>query len=186
MQKLNSKAFTLIELTMTILVISIFAGLTTYFVDDNMNSVRYELTRKKMEAIRTAILGDGTVDSQGNLVNFGYNGDMGALPTALTDLAAIGAQAAYAFDTTTGVGTGWRGPYITSQYTTSYAVDKDEWGPLLCLDTGSRSSNSPELRFQRRCGWNCLCARYDDDLPCRYSLGFCERSRLRRIDNSKK
>lgn len=120
--------FSLVEVVATIALLAVLAAVSTSIMTGNQNAQRYEETRRKMELIRTAILGDEALDAQGQRFHFGFLGDMGAMPTNLTDLTTIGAQPAWAMDTRYGIGAGWRGPYYVDKFTTSAAIGVDAWG----------------------------------------------------------
>src|SRR5947209_5130664 len=106
----SNSGVTLMELVLTLAILAILAGALSYFVGSNFDATRYENTRAKMDTIREAVLGNNALDNEGHRIHFGYVGDMGGLPATLANLTTVGAQAAWAVDGTTGVGTGWRGP----------------------------------------------------------------------------
>ncbi len=131
----GNAGMTLLEVIGAVALIAILAGISVQSVRNNQNSEKYEQTRVKMEAIRTAIFGDAALDAKGQKIHFGYFGDMGTLPVTLTSLTTRGAQTAWSFDTQFGIGAGWRGPYFNDQYTTSQAVDTDAWGTAFSYTT---------------------------------------------------
>jgi len=120
--------FTLVELLIVSLLLGILATISLKTIGLNTDTQIWEQTKTKMEAIRTAILGDDRdLDNEGNRKNFGYHGDMGKLPAALTNL--LNAETpAWSFNSTYGFGAGWRGPYVSKQVTGGVAIDKDGWG----------------------------------------------------------
>lgn len=127
------KGFTLIELVLAILVISALGTLTYSSLSDQLNATRYEETRAKMDAIRTAILGDPSAEEQGHRTRFGYIGDMGTPPVTLDSLITRGSQPVFSFSATYGFGSGWRGPYILGTATTN--LSKDAWGTSFTYST---------------------------------------------------
>jgi hypothetical protein len=58
------------------------------------------------------MIGDPNLKTSGVRSGFGYLGDMGNLPLTLDNLVTSQTPA-YAFNSSKGVGAGWRGPYIT-------------------------------------------------------------------------
>ncbi len=134
-------AFTLVEFVLVILLMGILAGVSIPFVRDNQNAQRYQVTKAKLEALRAAILGDSTVDAAGSRTHFGYVGDMGRLPTALSNLTTAETPA-FSFDSTYGFGSGWRGPYVSLELIGTQPVDKDEWGNSLVY---SPSASPPTI-----------------------------------------
>lgn len=102
-------------------------------------------TLERIKAIRTAILGNPDIISKGLRSNFGYVGDMGGLPPILEYLVLQQNPTPNPFpvnwdqrtDTgqiwtvhSTGIGYGWRGPYIDPTYTGNYEFQafRDAWG----------------------------------------------------------
>lgn len=98
-------------------------------------------TLERIKAIRTAILGNPDIISKGLRSNFGYVGDMGGLPPVLEYLVLQQSptpnpfpvnwnQTLWTIDATTGIGYGWRGPYIDPTYTGNYEFQafRDAWG----------------------------------------------------------
>ena len=97
-------------------------------------------TLDKIKAIRNAILGNPEVISKGLRSSFGYVGDMGGLPPLLEYLVLQQSLTPNPFpiawnQTTwtvhsTGIGYGWRGPYIDPTYSGNYEYQafKDAWG----------------------------------------------------------
>jgi len=125
---MNRSGFSLVEIVFVIALLAILGTITFTSVTEQVDSSRYTETKAKMDAIRTAILGEDTVDEQGHRSRFGYLGDMGNFPVALSSLTAQGSQPTWTYDTYHGFGSGWRGPYIQEQFTTSLQVDLDAWG----------------------------------------------------------
>lgn len=120
------QAFTLIEIVMVILLLTVLTTLSLYFVNSDTDAKRYEETRARMEAIRGAILGDVSVDKTGRRQHFGHHGDWGSLPTAL-DALVTAQSPAWSYNATYGFGAGWNGPYVQSSFTGSLPVTKDAW-----------------------------------------------------------
>jgi len=123
----NQKGFSLVELLMVIIVVGVMATMTLSTVGGNKDAQRYELTMRKMEAIRVAAIGDQSLDKQGRRANFGYVGDWGSLPTSLTNLTTAQTPA-WSYNSTYGFGAGWKGPYVSTQFTGETPVTQDAWG----------------------------------------------------------
>ncbi len=138
----DSAGFTVVEILLVVILIAIFGGLTFSQLSQTVDSNRFETTRARMAAIRTAILGDTTTDPEGHRRHFGYHGDMGRLPANLTELVTQGAQPAWSFNTFYGTGAGWRGPYMTAEHVGEISVDKDAWGKTYLYNT---AANPPTL-----------------------------------------
>ena len=127
----SNPGLTLLEVVLTITLVALLAAAASYFIGSNFQSTRYENTRAKMDAIRRAVVGDRSIDNEGKRTSFGYYGDMGQFFTTLTDLTTIGTQPAWAYNSSLGVGAGWRGPYYNPTFTSEYDVTQDEWGTPL-------------------------------------------------------
>jgi len=143
MTRLRShRGISLLEVVVTIAVLTAatafvmptLAGMTEV---DNERS-----TRQQAERIWDAIYGD-PADGE-----FGYLGDMGRLPTTLTELVEQGSQ--IAFHTADGgtehigaIGTGWRGPYLRDFFSTSDLLT-DAWGRPFTFSNGQVTSGGPD------------------------------------------
>lgn len=134
-------AFTLTELVMVILLVAILAVLSVSIVGTDLDAQKYETTRERLEKIRTAIFGDNFVDNEGHRKNFGFHGDWGSMPSTL-DALVSSQTPAWSFHSTYGFGTGWRGPYVPSEFTASLPITKDGWGRDFNY---SPASNPPTL-----------------------------------------
>ncbi len=99
---------------------------------------RENITWKKLNAIRHAIIGDASLAGQNNRLSFGFNstfgfvGDVGILPTALNELIVrYASRPAYqAYGVNTGMFFGWNGPYLdnTTDSNGNYTALLDAWG----------------------------------------------------------
>jgi len=136
----RNSGLTLLEVVLAVALIAVLAGVSVQMVGRSADSERYEQTRVKMELIKSAIFGDGALDAKGQRIHFGYFGDMGGMPVALSSLTTRGGQTAWAFDSRYGIGAGWRGPYYVDPYTTSLAVDLDAWGTSFVYSTAGTPS----------------------------------------------
>jgi general secretion pathway protein G len=126
--------FTLIELVMIILIIGIIATITVRKMGETIQTAQMEQTKKEMEQLARAIVGNSDVYARGSRVDFGYVGDIGALPPNLDALAAN--PGGYAT---------WHGPYIDGNFGDS-AYKKDAWGvPYTYAGTVIRSTGSGSI-----------------------------------------
>jgi general secretion pathway protein G len=118
-----AKGFTLIEVIVVIAVLSILASMAVPFVVKIIDQAREESTRKQMEDIHRAIMGDPKGPTSG------YVGDMGGLPAVLDRLNTQGTQPGRIYGTL-GVKYGWDGPYAKIGFNPgAYVVDG--WGTAL-------------------------------------------------------
>lgn len=121
-------------LATTALIVPPLAGL--------IQTDRERVTQQQVERVWRAIYGD---PAKGE---FGYLGDMGRLPTALSELVDQGSQ--LAFHTSDGgtehvgrLGTGWRGSYLRDFFGTTDLLS-DAWGRALTFSNGQVISGGPD------------------------------------------
>jgi len=109
----RGKGLSLIEVIVILAVLVILIALLVPSTVQILSGARRNVTLDEMENLKKAMIGDPDLKTSGVRSSFAYLGDMGNLPSTLDDLMTQGAQPAYAFDSSKGVGAGWRGPYIT-------------------------------------------------------------------------
>ncbi len=110
--------FTLVEVAVVIVIIGIMASIALQSLNSNIEHSRFKATTQEMEQLKIAILGDSRLVTGGIRTDFGYVGDVGALPPSLT--ALIKNPGGYKT---------WNGPYIDI----GFSEDKkgfmtDAWG----------------------------------------------------------
>jgi len=110
---LTTKGLSLIEVIIILAVLAVLVALLVPSSVQVLTGARRDTTLDEMENLQIAMIGDPNLKNSGVRSSFGYIGDMGNLPATLDDLLTQGAQPAYAFNSSLGVGAGWRGPYIT-------------------------------------------------------------------------
>ncbi|RKX27924.1 MAG: hypothetical protein DRP47_05720, partial [Candidatus Zixiibacteriota bacterium] len=127
----QKSGFTLVELVMMIVIVGILATIATRKMSDTVEDARYQQTKKELDHLAYAIVGNPELYSKGARSDFGYVGDVGALPPNLNALV-----------TNPGSYSTWNGPYIDSG---SSGTDHltDAWGTAYTFtDTLVRSSGS--------------------------------------------
>jgi len=116
----REQGFSLIELTIVIVVIGILVAVAMQSMTALVEDSRRVKTEREMEMLANAIVGDPSAMSGGVRSDFGYVGDIGAFPPNL--------QALYQ---NPGSYATWDGPYIPSGFTQdSTGFKTDEWGTL--------------------------------------------------------
>ena len=119
--------FTLIEVILVVLLIGILAGLAANLLTNTLDQARFDESQKKMTVLSNAMVGNPDLNTNGVRSDFGFVGDIGRLPTALTELVAQGALPAW--DIATGVG--WHGPYVPGDFAQNPdGYRTDGWGTL--------------------------------------------------------
>jgi len=115
----NSFGYSLIELVVVIVIIGIIATVSMKTMRNTTEISRVEETKAELELLANAIAGDPNKVSVGGRTDFGYVGDIGALPASLSALVI---NPGY---------TTWHGPYIADDFSTdgsSSAYLVDAWG----------------------------------------------------------
>lgn len=108
--------FTLIEVVAVIIVIGILAAFATRTFVQTIETARYEATYEEMDGLIRAMVGNSDIYSDGIRSDFGYVGDIGALPFNLEALAS-----------NPGGYKTWDGPYIVGDFS-SLGFCNDAWG----------------------------------------------------------
>ena len=120
--------YSLIELLAVIVIISILASIAMKSMGSLNNTVRLEQTQKEMDRLACAIAGDPLLVSSGTRSDYGYVGDVGALPPDLD--ALVSNPGGYST---------WDGPYFTDDFSTdgsSTRYDLDAWGQTYVYSGG--------------------------------------------------
>ncbi|HZX60233.1 MAG TPA: type II secretion system protein GspG, partial [Candidatus Methylomirabilis sp.] len=108
---LTTKGLSLIEVIIILAVLAVLVALLVPSSVQVLTGARRDTTLDEMENLQIAMIGDPNLKNSGVRSSFGYLGDMGNLPATLDDL--VTGAPPYAFNSSLGVGAGWRGPYIT-------------------------------------------------------------------------
>lgn len=129
----NRNGFSLIELTMVIIIIGIMTSIAMQSMNAVIDDVRESKTKQEMEMLSDAIVGNPDITAGGKRSDFGYVGDIGAFPS---NLQALYINPGY---------TNWNGPYIEPRITEdSDGYSIDEWGQPYTYTVGTmiRSTGS--------------------------------------------
>lgn len=110
------KGFTLIEMVVMIVVLGIIAVVATKTLTQSVQTARYEHTKRELDELTHAIVGNPGVFTGGARTDFGYVGDIGALPPNLDALVQ-----------NPGLYATWEGPYM-SRGIAGDDFKKDGWG----------------------------------------------------------
>ncbi|MGZ0079195.1 type II secretion system protein [Methylomonas sp. YC3] len=126
------RGFTLLEMLLVIFLMALVASTGLMLTEGVEDQAKYDETKRRMELIRKAIVGDPTRTVNGAPELSGFVADMGRLPLCLAELLRLGDEVLPAtvpktfkspcdgteivsewyLDQNTGVGIGWRGPYL--------------------------------------------------------------------------
>ncbi len=128
MPDFSSKAgYTLVEMILVVIILGIIAAVAATSLRNSNDVARTERTKTELNRLAEAIAGDPEMLSAGNRTDFGYVGDVGALPPNLDALAQ-----------NPGLAT-WQGPYIYDDISpdgSSSEYKVDAWGKAFAYSGG--------------------------------------------------
>ena len=150
----NRKGFTLVEVIVILVVLSILAAMAVPVALRIFERTAEDTTREEMDNIKKALLGNPQKLQTSFRNDFGLLGDIGCLPSVafggLDRLLTQGSYPGWNFNSTQQAGAGWKGPYITG--TPGEDFKKDQLGndyvytPVAgaCPLTATLASNGPD------------------------------------------
>lgn len=118
--KNSDSGYSLIEMVVVIIIIGILAAIVSKSLGKATEVSRTEETKKEMELLSYAIAGNPNLISNGRRTDFGYVGDIGALPADWD--ALVSNPGGYVT---------WNGPYIKDQFASGAGDTEfklDAWG----------------------------------------------------------
>ena len=125
-QSILQSGFTLLEMILVLFLVGLMASATLMLTEGVEDQAKYDDTKRRMEIMRKAIVGDPTRTVNGGPEISGFVADMGRLPLCVAELLTAGDASGASFqspcdgseitawqpDPSTGIGFGWRGPYL--------------------------------------------------------------------------
>ncbi len=135
----TSSGFTLVEVIVVVIILGVLAGVAIQNVGRIADDTRVEQTRVELERLAIGAAGDAARELPGEVVSYGYVGDVGALPGSVNDL--ITNPGGYAT---------WNGPYVTAEINErGNDPITDPWGATYILSgttVRSTGNGSPIVR----------------------------------------
>ena len=116
--KSDSKGITLIDVIITIIIAGILAAVALRSVVKLSDTAKVEETKQELQELEYAVIGNPSIHNEDTREDFGYVGDVGAMPANLDAL----------FSNPGGFAT-WNGPYVKrrlEQDPSDYKIDA--WG----------------------------------------------------------
>lgn len=134
------RGFTLLELSVSLGILSLMVTGTIYLISLELDTSRQSETIAKVTMFKRAVIGDSQLVTKESRTDFGYVGDMGSLPTVLSDLWLRGSKLAFTYDNNK-TGGGWAGPYVQVG-AIEFANDlfRDSWGSGISYVVGIGTS----------------------------------------------
>lgn len=128
------RGYTLVELVVVIIIVAVLASITMRSMRGATDIARTEETKQELDKLAFAIVGNQERMSGGSITDFGYVGDVGALPDSLGALVI-----------NPGGYSTWDGPYIRDEFTdgsgdTEYCLDA--WGKVYSYSGGVTITSS--------------------------------------------
>lgn len=133
-RKKNNRGVVGLELMVVLTIIMLAVTIAVPLVLKKSSTQREDLTKKRIFAIKRAIIGDTNNYIGKSRVSFGFVGDLGVLPGSLDELVnnpAPGGITYPTFQFSNYIWFGWHGPYLDSTPNsngTDYVALLDAWG----------------------------------------------------------
>ncbi|MEW6052036.1 MAG: type II secretion system protein [Candidatus Zixiibacteriota bacterium] len=124
---------TLVELLVVLIILSIITAVAMSSMRAGTDVARTEKTKQLLQQVNYAIAGNPSLTSGGGRADYGYVGDIGAMPPNLDALVLN--PGGYAT---------WNGPYISDEFSSGGAdvsFKYDAWGQALSLSGPSVIAN---------------------------------------------
>jgi len=124
--------FTLIELVVIISILGILAIVAVPKFTSMTESSRRVATQQELATLKMAIVGNPQVVAGGEMIDRGFEGDVGFAPSRLQDLV-VRPDSVPPYDRLTRLG--WNGPYVDSS---GGDYETDAWSTAYVYDASSR------------------------------------------------
>lgn len=137
----RQQGFTLLEMLLVIALLGMMALTATALVDNVDEQSRFDVTKSRLQQIKTAIVGDSTRTLNGEAEISGFVADTGSLPNCIRALIDGKCNDGdpepldWSLDPYAQVWSGWRGPYLQVSPESSGVTFRDGWdNPVIAGD----------------------------------------------------
>lgn len=131
--------FTLLEAVVALAVVAVLAGAFVPLVLTSRETDRADATRHTLRLIKRGIVGGEARPGEAE-ADHGFVGDLGQLPDSLPQLLRPGGLPAFTVDRPSGLGVGWRGPYVPLALADDTArLTRDAFGRRIRYSTSDTS-----------------------------------------------
>ncbi len=139
-QTAPTAGFTTLEMAVVIMVIAVLVSGFSTLLYSTVFEARKTSAYNQLNEIKKAIVGEARTVPPGekSVVRHGYVGDIGNLPSSLTQLETPSTEPDYSRDAILQAGAGWRGPYISPNASKSFA---DPWGNAVVYTVAAGTSS---------------------------------------------
>jgi prepilin-type N-terminal cleavage/methylation domain-containing protein len=151
-QLVYSKGFSLLELLLVLFIMGLMTATAMLMTGGVEDQSKYDETKRRMELIKRAIVGDTSRTVNGSPEISGFVADMGRLPDCLLELVEskhcdgsdYDPADLWQLDSDTGLWRGWRGPYLDVQ------ADSDG---IKRFRDGFENTDSDLTEYSKNYGW---------------------------------
>lgn len=132
-----SRGFSLVEVVIVLAIVAALVGAAVPLGFQMIESNREDSTRRQLLGLKTSIIGEPQGGRDENEPQFGFNGDLGALPDSVPQLLKRHGLPTFRIDSVHRIGVGWRGPYTSlGGIEDTVRVDVDHYNRPLTYEPG--------------------------------------------------
>ena len=145
----TDSGMTLIELLLVLLLIAILSVIAFNAYTNFTLDAQTAVTTDKLNALKTAIVGDPRLVTSGTFSKPGFLSNCLAAPTVLTDLTVMPASGTCSVVYDPFLKHGWNGPYVS---TSDANWNKDAWGTTISYTPSGSTGTIKSCGPDKTCG----------------------------------